>query len=232
MLRICRILIEKCQEELKPNAYRIFKCILSLLSIVENDELRQQVYLSIFVSSFVSISKFFFSFQCQKTFDDLASVTFGFSSISPLYETFAVTLLEELKTSSSHWLRSSRDRFLFETFVMQSGRSNRLFLKEIVEILINVMQPDRDSEVRNQCLLIIAHLLQFIDDPNEDTSTLSPFLTVLIDRCIMPNMQWKAGRTAAAIRATAIATLWSLFQAKSFRFDQVKRNEKTKTKNF
>jgi dynein assembly factor 5 len=150
-------------------------------------------------------------------------MTFGFSSISPLYETFALTLFEELKTSSNNWLRSSRDRFLFETFVMQSGRSNRLFLKEIVEILINVMQPDRDPEVRNQCLLIIAHLLQFIDDPNEETSTLSPYLTVLIDRCIMPNMQWKAGRTAAAIRATSIATLWSLFQAKSFRFDQVKR---------
>ena len=144
-----------------------------------------------------------------------------------------MTLFEELKTSSNNWLRSSRDRFLFETFVMQSGRSNRLFLKEIVEILINVMQPDRDPEVRNQCLLIIAHLLQFIDDPNEETSTLSPFLTVLIDRCIMPNMQWKAGRTAAAIRATAIGTLWSLFQAKSFRFDQVKRKRKeNEKKNF
>ena len=103
---------------------------------------------------------------------------------------------------------------------MQTGPSNRFFLREIVELLTVVMQPDRDPEVRNQCLLIIAHLLQFIDDPNEETSTLSPYLTVLIDQCILPNMQWKAGRTAAAIRATAIATLWSLFQAKSFRFEQ------------
>jgi hypothetical protein len=43
LLRICRLLIEKCQHQLEPYAYRIFKCILSLLSIVENDELRQQV---------------------------------------------------------------------------------------------------------------------------------------------------------------------------------------------
>jgi hypothetical protein len=43
LLRICRLLIEKCQRQLEPYAYRIFKCILSLLSIVENDELRQQV---------------------------------------------------------------------------------------------------------------------------------------------------------------------------------------------
>ena len=43
LLRICRLLIEKCQRQLDPYAYRIFKCILSLLSIVENEELRQQV---------------------------------------------------------------------------------------------------------------------------------------------------------------------------------------------
>jgi hypothetical protein len=43
LLRICRVLIEKCQHQLEPYAYRIFKCILSLLSIVENDELRAQV---------------------------------------------------------------------------------------------------------------------------------------------------------------------------------------------
>ncbi len=43
LLRICRVLIEKCQSQLEPYAYRIFKCILSLLSIVENEELRQRV---------------------------------------------------------------------------------------------------------------------------------------------------------------------------------------------
>lgn len=43
LLRICRLLIEKCQRQLEPYGYRIFKCILSLLSIVENDDLRQQV---------------------------------------------------------------------------------------------------------------------------------------------------------------------------------------------
>ncbi len=96
-----------------------------------------------------------------------------------------------------------------------------MFIKDIVEILRKVVKPDRDPEVRNQCLLIIANLLQFIDE-TDTTATISPYLVILIDECILPNMQWKAGRTAAAIRATAIATLWSLFQAKSFSFEQVK----------
>jgi hypothetical protein len=104
------------------------------------------------------------------------------------------------------------------------GSSNRFFLKEIIEILRNVMNPDRDPEVRNQCLLIIANLLQFIDE-TDITKTIGPYLTILINECILPNMQWKAGRTAAAIRATAIATLWSLFQAKSFHFEQVRSKD-------
>lgn len=104
--------------------------------------------------------------------------------------------------------------------ILFQGSSNRYFLKEIIEILRNIMHPDRDPEVRNQSLLIIAHLLQFIDEI-DTTDDITPHLTILINDCILPNMQWKAGRTAAALRATAIATLWSLFQAKSFRFDQV-----------
>src|SRR4051812_21505916 len=83
------------------------------------------------------------------------------------------------------------------------------------------MNPDRDPEIRNQCLLIIAHLLQFIDETDTTTTMITPYLSTLINECILPNMQWKAGRIAGAIRATAIATLWSLFQAKSFSFEQV-----------
>ncbi|CAF1043688.1 unnamed protein product [Rotaria sordida] len=198
LLRICRLLIEKCQQQLEPYAYRIFKCILSLLSIAENDELKQ---------------------QCKQTLNDLALNTFENSSLNEMYEKFASQLFDDLKQTSNDWLRSTRDRFIFETFIMQAGSSNRFFLKDIIEILRIVMKPDRDPEVRNQCLLIIANLLQFIDD-TDTTVIISPYLTILIDECILPNMQWKAGRIAAAIRATAIATLWSLFQAKSFSFEQ------------
>ncbi|CAF0863407.1 unnamed protein product [Adineta ricciae] len=216
LLKICQLLVDKCQQQLEPYAYRIFKCILSLLSIVENDELRQ---------------------QCKQTLDVLASKTFGSSSVHDLYEKYAHELFDDLKQTSNDWLRSTRERFIFETFIMQAGKkqnraridkykeirisgaSNRHFLKDIVDILRTVMNPERDPEVRNQCLLIIASLLQFIDEPDVNTE-ITPYLTMLINECILPNMQWKAGRTAGAIRATAIATLWSLFQAKSFSFQQ------------
>lgn len=56
LLRISRLLIEKCQRQLEPYAYRIFKCILSLLSIVENEELRQQVRQHLRLSSLECLS--------------------------------------------------------------------------------------------------------------------------------------------------------------------------------
>lgn len=184
--------------------------------------------------------QFTFLFKCKQTLNDLALNTFETSSVNEMYEKLAGQLFDDLKQTSNDWLRSTRDRFIFETFIMQAGKkyfliqikmqfifsgsSNRFFLKEIIEILCNVMNPDRDPEVRNQCLLIIANLLQFIDE-TDITKTISPYLTILINECILPNMQWKAGRTAAAIRATAIATLWSLFQAKSFHFEQVRSKD-------
>lgn len=38
-----------------------------------------------------------------------------------MYEKFAGQLFNDLKQTSNDWLRSTRDRFLFETFIMQAG---------------------------------------------------------------------------------------------------------------
>jgi hypothetical protein len=53
--------------------------------------------------------------------NDLALNTFENSSLNEMYEKFAVQLFDDLKQTSNDWLRSTRDRFIFETFIMQAG---------------------------------------------------------------------------------------------------------------
>jgi hypothetical protein len=47
-----------------------------------------------------------------------------------MYEKFAPELFNDLKQTSNDWLRSTRDRFIFETFIMQAGKTeiSRIFL--------------------------------------------------------------------------------------------------------
>lgn len=52
---------------------------------------------------------------------DLARSTFENSSVNEMFERFAPELFHDLKQTSNDWLRSTRDRFLFETFIMQAG---------------------------------------------------------------------------------------------------------------
>ncbi len=58
--------------------------------------------------------------------NDLAINTFENSSLNDLYEKFAPELFNDLKQTSSDWLRSTRDRFIFETFIMQAGKIENL----------------------------------------------------------------------------------------------------------
>lgn len=47
------------------------------------------------------------------------------------------------------------------------------------------------------------------------------FSVILVQDMILPNCVWKAGRTAAAIRTTAVSCLWSLLKNQTISQDQV-----------
>jgi hypothetical protein len=47
-----------------------------------------------------------------------------------MYEKFAPQLFSDLKETSNDWLRSTRDRFIFETFIMQAGESKSFISNE------------------------------------------------------------------------------------------------------
>jgi len=57
-------------------------------------------------------------------------------SLNEMYEKFAPQLFDDLKQTSNDWLRSTRDRFIFETFIMQAGNKIYVHLKKEIKDLI------------------------------------------------------------------------------------------------
>ncbi len=51
-------------------------------------------------------------------------------SLNEMYEKFAPQLFDDLKQTSNNWLRSTRDRFIFEIFIMQAGNKYILTKKK------------------------------------------------------------------------------------------------------
>ena len=50
----------------------------------------------------------------------------------------------------------------------------------------------------------------------------SEFAVAIVRDMILPNCVWRAGRTAGAIRTTAVACLWTLVQGALLSTNQVK----------
>lgn len=50
--------------------------------------------------------------------------TYDSHSLNEIYEKFPSQLFDDLKQTCNDWLRSSRDRFIFETFIMLAGKNH------------------------------------------------------------------------------------------------------------
>ena len=61
-----------------------------------------------------------------------------------MYEKFASQLFDDLKQTSNDWLRSTRDRFIFETFIMQAGKTNIFSSKKEIRFILSFQDHQID----------------------------------------------------------------------------------------
>ncbi|KAG8145681.1 hypothetical protein E2320_012178 [Naja naja] len=99
-------------------------------------------------------------------------------------------LMEWLSSTHDGWSCCSPELLQLDVIATQSGPVIAEVLKDFISILKTCLQTSRDPRMR---------LKQF-----------GNYLEIVIKDILSPNLQWQAGRTAAAIRTTAVACLWAL----------------------
>uniref|UniRef100_A0A8D0G6J0 Dynein axonemal assembly factor 5 n=1 Tax=Sphenodon punctatus TaxID=8508 RepID=A0A8D0G6J0_SPHPU len=83
-------------------------------------------------------------------------------------------------------------------------------LQGFVLILKNCLQPTKDPPMRLKLFTILSQLLQKAKQTINSQGQFHSYLEIVIKDILAPNLQWQAGRTAAAIRTTAVSCLWAL----------------------
>ncbi|KAK1164736.1 dynein assembly factor 5, axonemal-like [Acipenser oxyrinchus oxyrinchus] len=145
----------------------------------------------------------------------------GLHSVSHLYRQHMAELMEWLAASQHNWTSFSVERLQFETIVIQSGPIIGEALHMLIPILKTCLQPSRDPEMRLQLLTVLSKLLlnasETVNSQGEFPNYLEPFLKDIV----VPNLLWHAGRTAAAIRTSAISCLWALLHSGALSGEQM-----------
>lgn len=85
-------------------------------------------------------------------------------------------------------------------------------LGEVVEILKKITNPNKDAQLRTRFILILPELIfptssQANDHRKTDSNAVQQCLDEVLTEMILPNLTWRAGRAASAVRMSATASL-------------------------
>lgn len=183
---------EKISKWIDVCGYRLFKTFITTLALTNNQDLKDKVHE--LIKKILELTK-----QQDK---------------NAIYDTYMPHFIDELKQNSDSWNENSYDRIVFNTLILESDLIVNKFIDKIIPIVQSNLNVNKDTETRTKSLILLSQIFLKCDQIN--TQNLLKYLDSIINDIILPNIVWKAGRTATAIRMTAVATLITLVQTNFF----------------
>ncbi|GAB1607799.1 dynein assembly factor 5, axonemal-like [Argonauta hians] len=151
--------------------------------------------------------------QCQDSLKELAELQELPGGAEQLFKQHSPQLLTQLKESHKEWTSESFERSIFESLFINAYQSSLpLLLDDVIEILTECLDVEKGADFR---LIMMTLLSCAIIEHKPSGEVPHPFCgkgPQIISKMIVPNLIWRAGRVAAAIRTSASSVLWSLLQ--------------------
>ncbi|NXQ52942.1 DAAF5 factor, partial [Anthoscopus minutus] len=188
LLYCVQALIEVCQEDCKEISLQLMKVLVTVMAIPSSQDLKEKV---------------------EKTMSSLAEVQ-QLESFHCLYKLHIIQLLEWVSVSCEGWTCYSPEVLQFEVIATHSGPVVGEALDDFIVVLKTCLQPNKDPQMRLKLFTVLSQLLQKASETINSQGLFPSYLETVIKDILAPNLQWHAGRTAAAIRATAVLCLWAL----------------------
>ncbi|XP_029292863.1 dynein assembly factor 5, axonemal [Cottoperca gobio] len=134
----------------------------------------------------------------------------GLDSVMELYRRHMGQLLNWLSASVNTWSSYSPQRLQLHIIVIQSGPVIGEFVSQLMPLLCSCLQPDRDIEMRMSIFTMLAKLLLDATNTLDSQGHFRDESEKFLCNVLLPNLVWRAGRTAAAVRTSALSCLLAL----------------------
>ncbi|XP_074742673.1 dynein axonemal assembly factor 5 isoform X2 [Strix uralensis] len=188
LLYCVQALIEVCQEDCKEISFQLMKVLVTIMAIPCSEHLKEKV---------------------GETMSSLAEVQ-RLDSFLYLYKQHIIQLMEWVSISCDCWTCYSPEILQLDVIATHSGPVIGEALNNFILILKTCLQPNKDPQMRLKLFTILSQLLQKASETVNSQGLFPSYLETVIKDILAPNLQWHAGRTAAAIRTTAVSCLWAL----------------------
>uniref|UniRef100_A0AAQ6A8Y3 TOG domain-containing protein n=1 Tax=Amphiprion ocellaris TaxID=80972 RepID=A0AAQ6A8Y3_AMPOC len=139
----------------------------------------------------------------------------GLDSVIELYRQHMDQLLDWLSSSVSTWSSFSPQRLQLQVVVVQSGPVIGEFLSQLMPLLCSCLQPNRDPEMRMSIFTMFAKLLLDANNTLDSRGRFCDESEQFLCDVLLPNLVWRAGRTAAAVRTAVLSCVLALLHGQA-----------------
>ncbi|XP_010718156.2 dynein assembly factor 5, axonemal, partial [Meleagris gallopavo] len=188
LLCCVQALIEVCQEDCQEICLQLMKVLVTVMAIPSSQHLKE---------------------KAEDTMCSLAEVQ-QLDGFLYLYRQHILQLLEWVSVSHDSWTCYSPEILQFDVIATHSGPVIGEALHDFILVLKTCLQPNKDPQMRLKLFTVLSELLQKANETINSQGLFPSYLEIVIKDILAPNLQWHAGRTAAAIRTTAVSCLWAL----------------------
>ncbi|NXC51431.1 DAAF5 factor, partial [Penelope pileata] len=188
LLCCVQALIEVCQEDCKEICLQLMKVLVTVMAIPSSQHLKE---------------------NAEEAMSSLAEVQ-QLDGFLYLYKQHIIQLLEWVSVSHDSWTCYSPEILQLDVIATHSGPVIGEALNDFILILKTCLQPNKDPQMRLKLFTVLSQLLQKANETVNSQGLFPSYLEIVVKDILAPNLQWRAGRTAAAIRTTAVSCLWAL----------------------
>ncbi|CAK1546977.1 unnamed protein product [Leptosia nina] len=194
LLQVCEALMDLCKEDCTEVAEDLFIINFTVYAMPVDDNI-QFMALS-------NLDKLRYIEQCGKT-------------LYSLYEKHIHRILSDITSDAVTWTLLTPDRCLLECVLLHSGYAMGGQLHLIAPLLRECLaEPKVDPEVKLKIFTALSTVLlqRETNFRKCDPHKLEAFLQIVIQEVLLPNLVWSPGRTAEAVRTSAVACLCAILQ--------------------
>uniref|UniRef100_A0A8C1EMS0 Dynein axonemal assembly factor 5 n=1 Tax=Cyprinus carpio carpio TaxID=630221 RepID=A0A8C1EMS0_CYPCA len=131
----------------------------------------------------------------------------GLSGACELYRQHMADLLQWLSDSHHNWTSHSIQKTQLEIIAMQSGPVVGEFLPALLPLLKSCLEPSRDPEMRLHIFTMLSKLLLDASNTLDSQGGFAEYMEMVLQDLLLPNLVWRSGRSAAAVRTAALSCL-------------------------
>ncbi|XP_076996494.1 dynein axonemal assembly factor 5 [Tamandua tetradactyla] len=211
-----------CQEsENKLYLERLLSCVQAVIEVCQEDCCGASVQLMEVLVTLLALSGApDLCAKVQETMDSLAAVE-NVADRQGLFQKHVGSLMEWLVPTQGDWTVHSVELAQFSVVVAHAGPALGDALQHVVPALRSCLQPSRDPQMRLKLLSLLADVLLRAKDTVDSRGQFHSYLETVTKDLLAPNLQWRAGRTAAALRTAAVSCLWALVSSETLSAKQI-----------